>query len=56
MLICNFANNQQEITEPYVNKQQDTEPEVEELDAEDEGFSESREQSSLTEVIQNTIR
>ena len=45
MLICNFVNNQQEITEPYVNKQQDTESEVEELDAED-----------YTEVIQNTIR
>ena len=42
-LIYNIANNIEEITEPYVNKQQDTELEVEELDAED------------SKVIQNTI-
>ncbi len=41
MLISNFANNQQEMVKPDVNKQQDTEPDVEEQDA---------------EVIQNTIR
>ena len=44
MLISNIANNIEEITEPYVNKQQDTELEVEELDVED------------SKVIQNTIR
>ena len=45
MLICNFVNNQQEITEPYVNKQQDTEPDVNKKHDTDD-----------TEVIQNTIR
>ena len=45
MLICNFVNNQQEITEPYVNKQQDTEPDVNKKHYTDD-----------IQVIQNTIR
>ena len=43
-LIYNLANNQQEITELVVDKQQDTEPDVAELDVID------------SQVIQNTIR
>ena len=45
MLIDNLANNQQEITETFVNIQQDTEPDVNKKHYTDD-----------TEVIQNTIR
>ena len=45
MLIDNLANNQQEITEPYVNKQQDTEQDVNKKHYTDD-----------IQVIQNTIR